>query len=126
MMNKGLELIEAGHLFPIGLDRLDDRRPPAIGDPQSMVEYIDRSTLAQLGSPDMRIPIAHALAWPAAHGQGRASGLILPALADSIYGVPDVVRFPALSWPVTQWGRRSGALPAMLNAANESCSRCVS
>jgi 1-deoxy-D-xylulose-5-phosphate reductoisomerase len=63
MMNKGLELIEAHHLFPVGLDRLD-----IVVHPQSvihsMVEYVDRSTLAQLGSPDMRIPIASTLAWP--------------------------------------------------------------
>ncbi|MGC1469724.1 MAG: 1-deoxy-D-xylulose-5-phosphate reductoisomerase, partial [Sphingorhabdus sp.] len=63
MMNKGLELIEAHHLFPVGLDKLD-----IVVHPQSvihsMVEYVDRSTLAQLGSPDMRIPIASALAWP--------------------------------------------------------------
>jgi 1-deoxy-D-xylulose-5-phosphate reductoisomerase len=63
MMNKGLELIEAYHLFPVGLDKLD-----ILVHPQSvihsMVEYDDCSTLAQLGSPDMRIPIASALAWP--------------------------------------------------------------
>ena len=63
MMNKGLELIEAHHLFPVGLDRIE-----ILVHPQSvihsLVEYIDCSTLAQLGSPDMRIPIASALAWP--------------------------------------------------------------
>src|SRR3546814_20662596 len=63
MMNKGLELIEAHHLFPVGLDRIG-----ILVHPQSvihsMVEYVDCSTLAQLGSPDMRIPIASALAWP--------------------------------------------------------------
>src|SRR3546814_1958400 len=63
MMNKGLELIEAHHLFPVGLDRIG-----ILVHPQSvihsMVEFIDRSTLAQLGSPDMRIPISSALAWP--------------------------------------------------------------
>ncbi|HKX23518.1 MAG TPA: 1-deoxy-D-xylulose-5-phosphate reductoisomerase, partial [Rhizorhapis sp.] len=63
MMNKGLELIEAHHLFPVGLDRLS-----ILVHPQSvihsLVEFRDHSTLAQLGSPDMRIPIAHALAWP--------------------------------------------------------------
>jgi 1-deoxy-D-xylulose-5-phosphate reductoisomerase len=69
MMNKGLELIEAAHLFPVGLERIE-----ILVHPQSvihsMVEYRDRSTLAQLGSPDMRIPIAHALALPAA-GPGK-------------------------------------------------------
>ncbi|MGQ2931363.1 MAG: 1-deoxy-D-xylulose-5-phosphate reductoisomerase, partial [Sphingopyxis sp.] len=63
MMNKGLELIEAHHLFPVGLDRIE-----ILVHPQSvihsLVEYIDCSTLAQLGSPDMRIPISSALAWP--------------------------------------------------------------
>ena len=63
MMTKGLELIEAHHLFPVGLDRIE-----ILVHPQSvihsLVEYIDCSTLAQLGSPDMRIPISSALAWP--------------------------------------------------------------
>jgi 1-deoxy-D-xylulose-5-phosphate reductoisomerase len=63
LMNKGLELIEAYHLFPVGIDRLD-----VIVHPQSvvhsMVEYVDGSVLAQLGTPDMRIPIAYAMAWP--------------------------------------------------------------
>ena len=63
MMNKGLELIEAHHLFPVGLENIS-----ILVHPQSvihsMVEYKDRSVIAQLGAPDMRIPIAHALAWP--------------------------------------------------------------
>jgi 1-deoxy-D-xylulose-5-phosphate reductoisomerase len=63
MMNKGLELIEAHTCSPSGSTG-SRSSSTAVGDPQPMVEYVDRSTLAQLGSPDMRIPIAHALAWP--------------------------------------------------------------
>src|SRR3546814_11849309 len=63
MMNKGLELIEAHHLFPVGLDRIAIMVHPQ-SVIHSLVEFRDHSTLAQLGAPDMRIPIAHALAWP--------------------------------------------------------------
>src|SRR3546814_5633001 len=63
MMNKGLELIEAHHLFPVGLGRIAIMVHPQ-SVIHSLVEFRDHSTLAQLGAPDMRIPIAHALAWP--------------------------------------------------------------
>lgn len=116
MMNKGLELIEAGHLFPIGLDRIE-----ILVHPQSvihsLVEYRDCSTLAQLGSPDMRIPIAHALAWP----QRMASPcqpLDLAAIARLDFEAPDEARFPALRL-ARQAGEAGGGAPATLNAANE-------
>jgi 1-deoxy-D-xylulose-5-phosphate reductoisomerase len=116
MMNKGLELIEAGHLFPIGLDRIE-----ILVHPQSvihsLVEYRDRSTLAQLGSPDMRIPIAHALAWPQ-RMEGPSAPLDLACIGRLDFGVPDEVRFPALRLARAA-GEAGGALPAVLNAANE-------
>jgi 1-deoxy-D-xylulose-5-phosphate reductoisomerase len=116
MMNKGLELIEASYLFPIGLDRLR-----IIVHPQSivhsMVEYRDGSTLAQLGPSDMRVPIASALAWP-----GRmdtpCERLDLAAVGELTFRDPDELRFPAtrLAREAAQAG---GAAPAVLNAANE-------
>ena len=116
MMNKGLELIEAGHLFPIGLEKIE-----ILVHPQSvihsMVEYHDCSTLAQLGSPDMRIPIAHTLAWP----QRMASPckpLDLATIGRLDFEKPDEHRFPALKL-ARQAGEAGGAMPAVLNAANE-------
>lgn len=116
MMNKGLELIEAHNLFPVGLDRLD-----IVVHPQSvihsMVEYVDRSTLAQLGSPDMRIPIASALAWPA-RIETNSEPLDLARISKLEFEVPDLVRFPALQLARTS-AEQGGAAPAILNAANE-------
>lgn len=116
MMNKGLELIEAGHLFPIGLGKIE-----ILVHPQSvihsLVEYVDRSTLAQLGSPDMRIPIAHALAWPT-RMEGPSAPLDLATIGRLEFEAPDEVRFPALRL-ARQAGEAGGALPAVLNAANE-------
>ena len=87
MMNKGLELIEAHHLFPVGLDRIE-----ILVHPQSvihsLVEYVDCSTLAQLGSPDMRIPIASALAWPQRMATPCAP-LDLAAIARLDFEAPD-------------------------------------
>ena len=116
MMNKGLELIEAYHLFPVGLDRLE-----ILVHPQSvihsMVEYRDCSTLAQLGSPDMRVPIAHALAWPRRMAT-PCKPLDLATIGRLDFEAPDVVRFPgiALARAAIEAG---GARPAILNAANE-------
>lgn len=116
MMNKGLELIEAFHLFPVGLDRLQ-----IVVHPQSvlhsMVEYRDRSTLAQLGPSDMRVPIASALAWPR-RIETPCTPLDLTALGELTFFAPDEERFPA-----TRLAREAlvagGAAPAVLNAANE-------
>lgn len=116
MMNKGLELIEAHHLFPVGLDRIE-----ILVHPQSvihsMVEYIDRSTLAQLGSPDMRIPISSALAWPQ-RMETPCAPLDLAAIGRLDFEAPDEARFPAtaLCRGAIDEG---GARPAQLNAANE-------
>ena len=116
MMNKGLELIEAYHLFPVGLDRLD-----ILVHPQSvihsMVEYQDCSTLAQLGSPDMRIPIASALAWPERIAT-TCQPLDLATIGQLTFEAPDLVRFPALRLCRAAISE-GGAKPAILNAANE-------
>ena len=116
MMNKGLELIEAAHLFPVGLDRIE-----ILVHPQSvihsMVEYRDRSTLAQLGSPDMRIPIAHALAWPERIAT-PCQPLDLARIGRLDFEAPDEDRFPALRL-TRQAAEAGGAAPAILNAANE-------
>jgi 1-deoxy-D-xylulose-5-phosphate reductoisomerase len=116
MFNKGLELIEAHHLFPVGLDKLR-----IIVHPQSvvhsMVEYRDGSTLAQLGPSDMRVPIASCLAWPQ-RMDTPCEPLDLAALGELTFRAPDEVRFPAtrLCRAAAEAG---GAAPAVLNAANE-------
>jgi len=116
MMNKGLEFIEAHHLFPVGLDRLR-----IIIHPQSvvhsLVEYRDRSTLAQLGPSDMRVPIASCLAWPA-RMDTPMQALDLAAIGELTFDAPDEGRFPAtrLCREAIEAG---GAAPAVLNAANE-------
>ena len=116
MMNKGLELIEAHYLFPVGLEKLR-----IIIHPQSvvhsMVEYRDGSTLAQLGPSDMRVPIASCLAWPARMDTPCAP-LDLAALGELTFRAADELRFPAtrIAREVAQAG---GAAPAVLNAANE-------
>jgi len=116
MMNKGLELIEAHHLFPVGLERIE-----ILVHPQSvihsLVEYIDCSTLAQLGSPDMRIPISSALAWPQRMATPCAA-LDLASIARLDFEAPDEVRFPATALCRAAIAE-GGARPAQLNAANE-------
>jgi 1-deoxy-D-xylulose-5-phosphate reductoisomerase len=116
MMNKGLEFIEAAHLFPVGLDRIE-----ILVHPQSvihsMVEFRDCSTLAQLGSPDMRIPIAHALAWPERIAT-PCTPLDLAKIGRLDFEAPDEERFPALRL-ARQAAEAGGAHPAVLNAANE-------
>ena len=116
MMNKGLELIEAYHLFPIELDRLK-----IVVHPQSvihsMVEYRDGSTLAQLGPSDMRVPIASTLAWPRRMDTPMAS-LDLATVGSLSFFAPDEDRFPATR-VARQAAEAGGAAPAVLNAANE-------
>jgi len=116
LMNKGLELIEAFHLFPVGADRLD-----VIVHPQSvvhsMVEYVDGSVLAQLGTPDMRTPIAHTLAWPD-RMETPCERLDLAKVGRLDFEAPDFGRFPALGLALAAL-REGGATPAVLNAANE-------
>ncbi|EPJ88963.1 1-deoxy-D-xylulose 5-phosphate reductoisomerase [Pseudomonas sp. CFII64] len=116
MMNKGLELIEACWLF--------DARPEQIEvviHPQSvihsMVDYVDGSVIAQLGNPDMRTPIAHALAWPGRIDSGVAP-LDLFSIARLDFQAPDENRFPCLRL-ARQAAEAGDSAPAMLNAANE-------
>jgi 1-deoxy-D-xylulose-5-phosphate reductoisomerase len=116
MFNKGLELIEAHHLFPVGLEKLR-----IVVHPQSvvhsMVEYRDGSTLAQLGPSDMRVPIASCLAWPQ-RMDTPCDPLDLAALGELTFRAPDEVRFPATRL-CRQAAEAGGAAPAVLNAANE-------
>ncbi|MBP6364426.1 MAG: 1-deoxy-D-xylulose-5-phosphate reductoisomerase, partial [Novosphingobium sp.] len=116
MFNKGLELIEAHHLFPVGLDKLR-----IVVHPQSvihsMVEYRDSSTLAQLGPSDMRVPIASCLAWPSRMDTPCAP-LDLAALGELTFRAPDEDRFPATRL-CRLAAEAGGAAPAVLNAGNE-------
>ena len=116
MFNKGLEFIEAHHLFPVGLDRLR-----IVVHPQSvihsMVEYRDGSTLAQLGPSDMRVPIASALAFPERMDTACAP-LDLTAIGELTFFAPDETRFPATKL-AREAAHTGGAAPAVLNAANE-------
>lgn len=116
MMNKGLELIEAHHLFTVPESKID-----IVVHPQSvihsMVSYVDGSVLAQLGSPDMRTPIAYALGWPK-RIPAPSPRLDFAAIGQLTFEAPDAVRFPAL-----RLARRAlqsgGSAPTVLNAANE-------
>ncbi len=116
MMNKGLEMIEAHWLFNASPEQIQ-----VVVHPQSlvhsMVEYADGSVLAQLGNPDMRTPIAHALAWPERIDSGVAS-LDIFAAARLDFEAPDTKRFPCLrlAYQAIQAG---GCMPAVLNGANE-------
>jgi 1-deoxy-D-xylulose-5-phosphate reductoisomerase len=116
MMNKGLELIEAARLFG-----LDDTRIEVLVHPQSvihgMVFYSDGSVLAQLGSPDMRIPIAHTLAWPERMST-PSPRLDLAAVAKLDFAEPDTDQFPALRLARDAL-RAGGGAPTILSAANE-------
>jgi 1-deoxy-D-xylulose-5-phosphate reductoisomerase len=116
MMNKGLELIEACWLFGIGPERVQVvvHRQSVI---HSLVQYIDGSVLAQLGNPDMRTPIAHALAWPERLYAGVAP-LDLFAVRRLDFEAPDLERFPCLRLAI-QAAASGGTAPVVLNAANE-------
>ncbi|MGH8430239.1 MAG: 1-deoxy-D-xylulose-5-phosphate reductoisomerase, partial [Solimonas sp.] len=116
MMNKGLELIEAAVLYALPPERLDVVIHPESAI-HSIVEYVDGSMLAQLGQPDMRVPIAHALAWPERWESGVA-GLDLAALGRCRFEAPDERRFPCLRL-ARQALHQGGVLPNALNAANE-------
>ncbi len=116
MMNKGLEVIEAHWLFGVASERIEVVIHPQ-GIIHSMVDYIDGSVLAQLGNPDMRIPIANALAWPERIVSG-ANALDLFEIAALSFERPDVKRFPCLSLAY-QALEAGGVMPAALNAANE-------
>lgn len=116
MMNKGLEVIEASYLFDLPADSID-----VLVHPQSiihsMVDYIDGSVLAQLGNPDMRTPIAHALAWPERHDSG-VSALDLIVNNQLSFQAPCYEKFPCLRLAFEALDAK-GTAPAILNAANE-------
>ena len=116
MMNKGLELIEAFHLFPVPEERIE-----IVVHPQSvihsMVAYVDGSVLAQMGTPDMRTPIAYALGWPNRMA-APSPRLKFSELGELNFEAPDDSRFPALRL-VREALRAGGAAPTVLNAANE-------
>jgi 1-deoxy-D-xylulose-5-phosphate reductoisomerase len=116
MMNKGLEVIEAHYLFGLPAERID-----VVIHPQSvvhsMVEYVDGSVLAELGNPDMRTPIAHAMAWPERVASGVGS-LDLVRAGRLEFSAPDHARFPCLDLAYRAL-RAEGSAPAVLNAANE-------
>ena len=116
MMNKGLELIEACVIFDIEVDQVD-----IVIHPQSiihsMVEYIDGSVIAQMGSPDMRVPISNALGWPDRIESG-ASSLDFTEISRFDFEQPDFERFPALGLAESA-AKAGGTMPAILNAANE-------
>ena len=116
LMNKGLELIEACHLFSIS-----EHFVTVVVHPQSiihsMVQYVDGSTLAQMGNPDMCTPIAHALAWPE-RLQTSVPALDLFEYSQLNFQAPDTQKFPALNL-ARQAMRAGGLAPTILNAANE-------
>ncbi|HEY2337199.1 MAG TPA: 1-deoxy-D-xylulose-5-phosphate reductoisomerase [Burkholderiales bacterium] len=116
MMNKALEVIEARWLFGLPPERIEVLiHPQSIV--HSLVEYLDGSMLAQLSNPDMRVPIAHALAWPERTESGAAS-LDLAAVKNLSFERPDERRFPCLKLAYAAL-RAGGTAPATLNAANE-------
>jgi 1-deoxy-D-xylulose-5-phosphate reductoisomerase len=116
MMNKGLEVIEASWLFALTPDEIE-----VVVHPQSiihgMVEFSDRSVVAQLGAPDMRIPIAHCLGWPE-RIVGRAAPLDLTKIGQLTFEAPDFVRFPGLRLAYDALRAGNGAT-TVYNAANE-------
>ena len=116
MMNKGLELIEAYHLFPVEKSEIDILVHPQ-SVVHSMVDYVDGSVLAQLGTPDMRTPIAYALAWPN-RMEAPAPKLSLEDIRTLTFEPPDPARFPALR--LAREALQAGnSAPTALNAANE-------
>jgi len=116
MMNKGLEVIEAYHLFPVGAERIEILVHPQ-SVVHSMVEYVDGSVLAQLGTPDMRMPISLALAWPDRMAT-PGPRLDLAKISSLTFEAPDPERFPAIALARAAL-QHGGARPTILNAANE-------
>lgn len=117
LANKGLEVIEAHHLFGLPAESIN-----VVVHPQSiihgMVHYRDGSVLAQLGTPDMRTPIAAALAWPQRFGASRVERLDLTKIGQLTFEAPDTARFPMLALAFDAM-KAGGPMPALFNAANE-------
>jgi 1-deoxy-D-xylulose-5-phosphate reductoisomerase len=117
MMNKGLEILEARWLFNVDYDLIDVHvHPQSIV--HSMVEYHDGSVLAQMGNPDMKLPIAYALAYPARMKSSDSTFLDLPGIGKLEFFKADHDRYPALGMAYRA-GRIGGTLPAVMNGANE-------
>lgn len=116
LMNKGLEAIEASHLFGIDINRIDVLIHPQ-ATVHSLVEFIDGSILAQLGITDMRIPIQFALTYPQRH-LNRLQGLKLEKVARLTFQKPNLKNFPCLGMGIKA-GKIGGTMPAVLNAADE-------
>ena len=117
MMNKGFEVIEAHYLFDIDYDHIDVVMHPE-SVIHSMVEYVDHSVMAQLGAPDMRLPIQYALTWPHRYPLDLEKPLDLTEVACLHFAKPDLERFPLLALAY-EAGKKGGNLPAVMNAANE-------
>jgi 1-deoxy-D-xylulose-5-phosphate reductoisomerase len=116
MMNKGLELIEAVHLFPVSAEKVHILVHPQ-SVVHSLVAYVDGSVLAQMGTPDMRTPISYALAWPERMAT-PATRLDLGMIGNLSFEAPDVQRFPAIRL-AREALQEGGGAPTILNAANE-------
>jgi 1-deoxy-D-xylulose-5-phosphate reductoisomerase len=116
LMNKGFEVIEAKMLFGVDYDSIE-----VVIHPQSiihsLVEFADRSVIAQLSLPDMRIPIRYALTYPE-RVEGRSMPLDLAALGELTFDSPDTGRFPCITYAI-EAGKAGGTMPCVLNAANE-------
>ncbi len=117
LMNKGFEVMEAHWLFGVDYDHIDVMiHPQSIV--HSMVEYVDHSIIAQLGAPDMRLPIQYALTYPDRYDYHQDAPLDLTLAADLHFEKPDHERFPLLQL-ACQVGKKGGNLPAIMNGANE-------
>ncbi len=118
MMNKGFEVMEAHWLFDMPYDRIDVlmHQESVV---HSMVEYVDHSVIAQLGAPDMRLPIQYALSWPERWDLHQEEPLDLAAVGTLHFSRPDPERFPLLACAY-EAGRKGGSFPAVMNAANEA------
>lgn len=117
LMNKGFEVTEAHWLFDIDYDHIDVLMHPQ-SIVHSMVEYVDHSIIAQLGAPDMRLPIQYALTWPERYFFQEDHPLDLSSAADLHFEKPDVERFPLLKLAY-EAGKKGGNLGAVMNGANE-------
>ncbi len=117
LMNKGFEVMEAHWLFGIDYDAIDVYLHPQ-SIVHSMVEYVDHSLIAQLGAPDMRLPIQYALTYPDRYDYALDTPLDLTTASDLHFEKPDTERFPLLR-VAYEVGKKGGNLPAVMNGANE-------
>jgi 1-deoxy-D-xylulose-5-phosphate reductoisomerase len=121
MMNKGFEVTEAHWLFDLPYEQIDVIMHPE-SVVHSMVEYVDHSVIAQLGAPDMRLPIQYALTWPERYDYQLDRPLDLAELGTLHFSAPDYERFPLLALAY-EAGKKGGNLGAVMNAANEAANQ---